>query len=128
MDVEIFKRNVQLAKLGIAELEGTEKRLYKLLLNTLSELNVYTSDETTDYLYFGKSTSKIVLYYDSKEEALFVHFNRIWRLFRDALLNDFKIQMIISWWVGLTLGLKTKDIAYTMNFMDDYFEKNLKIR
>jgi len=116
MNVEIFKRNVQLAKLGIAELDGDEKTIYDFLVDNLSNLNTYTSDGEPDWLYFGKTIDTIVLSYDSQKECLCVIYQKIWSFFSANLSMEYPdLHSLMRWWVIDTLDLKLKHIQLSKN-------------
>jgi len=107
MNLEIFKRNLQLYKLGIAELEGNEKKIYNFLMDNLFGLNTYITDEAPDYSYFGKSTNEIVLRYSLKNELLLVKYSNIWSFFNnDLYMDNDNIEELMEWWVEHTLSLK----------------------
>jgi len=106
MNVEIFIRNVQLAKLGIAEFNSDEKKTYEFLIDNLSELNTYISYEKPNRLYFGKVPDKIVLEYDLEDEQLWVEYH-IWKY---LIYKHIDIKPLLKWWVKNTLGLNPKHI------------------
>jgi len=113
MNIEKFKRNISLLKLGIADLEGNEKIIYEFLISNLSELNTYLSEENPEYLYFGKDINKIVLYYDKISGYLYLHYHYV----SSFLLNDFGMDIhdsekLIRWWVGNTLELNPTYIQF----------------
>jgi len=111
MNIEIFKRNIQLSKLGIAELDNFEKKAYDFLVDKLTGLCTYTSDKKPGILYFGKNTDNIVLIYDSQKECLHVDDYKIWSFFERGLSIDYTdTQSLMEWWVGLDLDLKPKYI------------------
>jgi len=113
MNTEVFKRNVQLSKLGISELDNVEKKVYEFLVNNLTGLCAYTSDKKLGILYFGKSADNIVLCYNLKEEVLHVDYNIIWSFFKYNLsIESFDIDSLIKWWVGMTLNSKPKHISF----------------
>ena len=109
MNIEIFKRNISLYKLGIAELDNSERIIYEFLIENLSGLNTYISDKYPDDLYFGKSEKDIILYYDTKNEWLRVKYDNIWSFFKNDLMMEYdNIQSLTKWWVDVTLNLKPK--------------------
>jgi len=111
MIVKKFKRNVQLHKLGIAELEDNEKKVYVFLINNLTNLNSYVSDEYPYIIYFGKSRESTVLMYNSTSGYLWVSNDKVWFYFSNILsMKFFVIKLLIDWWVDITLNLKPKDI------------------
>jgi len=112
MDIKIFKRNIQLSKLGIGELDDDEKKIYNFLVDNLSNLQTFISDKNPDELFFGKSRESIVLIYDSKNETLHIDYVKIWSFFRDDLLMERSyIEILIKWWIGVQLNLKPKHIS-----------------
>ena len=114
MNVEIFKRNITLHRLGIGELELVEKLVYECLVDNLSRLNKYVLDEHSDYLYFGKSIDEIVLIYNRKDNFLYVRSIIMLPLLGIyPSVNRFSaIQALIIYWVGVTLELKPVGITY----------------
>jgi len=107
MNIEKFKRNLQLYKLRIAELDGDEYLLYNFLINNLSDLNTYSPNNGTDVIYFGKSRMEIVLEYGPVYAMLWVDGIKIWKFLRDIIkLEVYDIQLIILWWVKNTLDIK----------------------
>ena len=111
MNIDIFKRNVSLLKLGISKLEGEEKIIYEFLINKLSGLNTYVKgDNRSDWVYFGKNEISLVLRYSSSDKTLWIE-NKIRICFELQSLNYNDIESLIIWWVGLTLDLKPKGIG-----------------
>jgi len=107
MNIDIFKRNLQLYKLGIAELESNEKRIYDFLINNLTNLNLYTSDEHSYIIYFGKTINDIFLNYNSKNGMLMIDYDNIWSFFSDILSMEYShILQLMRWWVDVALDLK----------------------
>jgi len=114
INIDIFKRNVQLFRLGVSDLDGLEKVIYAFLIENLSELNKYTLDERPGNLYFGKSRDSIVLYYDSKKEYLTIKYYGIYSFFKADLRIDMDdIDSIILWWVNTTLNIKETKLNIT---------------
>jgi len=66
MDINIFKRNVSLFKLGIAELDTDEKLLYDFLSEELSDLLYFKTDICTykRIIFIGQSVNKIIFEYN----------------------------------------------------------------
>ena len=111
MNINIFIRNVQLYKLGIGELNGRDKKIYNFLVDNLTGLCVYTSDKKPNYLYFGKTIDTIVLSYDSKNQILYIDYDKIWSFFNDNLSMGYvDLESLMRWWVGGGLNLKPKHI------------------
>jgi len=114
MDIDILKRNISLAKLGITKLEGNEKKAYVFLVDNLSGLERYTSNRRLDDLFYGKSINNIVLIYHSNKKWLFVSYDKIWSFFeKELLINVDGVESIIKWWVKNTLDLNPKNIQWT---------------
>jgi len=129
MNLEIFIRNVQLAKLGIGELDDDEKKIYNFLVDNLSNLQTFISDKNPDSLYFGKNRESLVLSYNSKNETLYINNKKIWSFFRDDLsIEPSDIATLIKWWVGVELDLKPKDISgeYPLSLIRVGVELDLK--
>jgi len=114
INVEIFKRNVQLYKLGIGELELVEKLMYEYLVDNLSRLNKYVLDEPSNFLYFGKSIDEIVLAYNRKDNFLYVRSIVMLPILGIyPSVNRFStIEALIIYWVGVTLELNPVGITY----------------
>jgi len=120
MNLEVFKRNVQLFKLGIAKLEDDDKKVYGFLIENLSGLSVYKVYKDSYFLYFGKSTNSIVLRYDSIAKSVCFNHDMTYGsmgLNKLTPYMDFDgVKSIISWWVGLSFNLKIENIE------DSWFE------
>jgi len=116
MNLEILKRNISLHKLGIAELTGTEKRVYELLRSNLSELKAYTS-ETHDAIYYGKSLDLIIIRYNLVTGVLWLKSDEIWSFFRNLSIRDSDIKSFISWWSEMEMGLNSKLIYQAYGFI-----------
>jgi len=105
MDVNVFKRNVTLHKLGIGELEGNEKKIYDYMSDVLFGLSKYIQDEFV--IEYGKNKLSIILRYNFKTGVLYVSYNSIWCFFRDELgmrIDD--MDNILIWLVGDKLDIK----------------------
>jgi len=101
MDIKIFKRNIQLSKLGINELDKDEKKVHDFLMENLSGLNVYLFKDIPSEIYYGKSIHEIVLCHDLLDEYLLVNDDKIWNFFKNELhMNEYNIVSIISWWLS----------------------------
>jgi len=112
MDIEVFKRNLQLYKLGIAELDGDERRAYDFLINNLSALNTYKFDKYPDLIFFSK-VGIILLVYHLEEKCLEINYHRVWSFFRENLsMVNIEIDSLILWWVQVTLDLTPTHTIY----------------
>jgi len=108
MDIGIFKRNIQLYKLGIGELGVDEQKLYDFLTENLWNIDTYISNEYPEMLYFGKNRRSIILCYDSDNRILDVY-DKIWLFFRDDLYNSSKkTQKSLACVMNLTKKILTK--------------------
>jgi len=117
MNIEIFKRNVQLHKLGITELESSEQKIYQFLIDNLTGLCIYTSDKKPNYLYFGKSQESIVLSYNYIDNYLLISSDNIWHFFSDFLYIQYEdMHSLMRWWMEVILDLKLKDITKITTF------------
>jgi len=65
INIDIFKRNVSLHKLGIGELSDVELKLYCFFKEHISDLKPFYSDNYINCVFWGKSKEEIVLVYDS---------------------------------------------------------------
>jgi len=109
INIKILKRNLQLHKLGIGELDSDEDKLCVFLLNNLSKLKTHKSDMSPNDLYYGKSADEIVLYYEVRKKCLWVEYSEVWSFFsKDLQMEKGDIDLVMLWWVGYTLGLKPK--------------------
>jgi len=121
MNIEIFIRNVQLAKLGIGELDRLEKNLYDFLTTYLSDLKKYVPDKYPNNIYFDKSKYNILFKYDSQSQWLYVNYG-VWNfLNKDLNIRYIDVPKLISWWVEATFGFKTKHIesSFFTTFTED---------
>jgi len=111
MNIEKFKRNIQLHKLGIGKLNRKEQKVYNFLANKLKGLCVYKSDKEPNFLYFGKNDDIIVLVYNSNDETLYVDDDEIYTSLEfKTSIQYYDIEPLIRWWVDLVLNLKPKHI------------------
>ena len=121
MNIEAFKRNVQLAKLGIGELDRLERKLYDFLIIDLSDLKKYVPDKYPNNIYFGKSKHNILFKYDSQSQWLYVNYG-VWRfLTNDLNIRYIDVPKLISWWVEATFAFKPKHIdnSFFTTFTED---------
>jgi len=113
MNIEIFKRNIQLTKLGIGELVGLEKKVYDFLMTELSDLNIYR-DMNPKNLYYGKSMDSIVLNYELDWEWSWVDDKSVWKYLVELLGVEFRnineIELVLAWWIEYTLGFVSKKV------------------
>ena len=106
LNLEIFKRNVSMFKLGIAELDMEELKIYEFLITNLSGLKIYTYNRNSDdILFFGKSADSIVLKYNSGLEILWVEYDKIWSYLMGTALYYNDAISLISWWVEIEIGV-----------------------
>jgi len=113
INIQIFIRNVQLAKLGIAELEGFEKKTYEFLIENLSNLNTYICKRYPNNLYFGKSPNEIVLDYDSEYGYIWADEEEIWLFFKlDINMSYYDFSTLIKWWVERIFNIKPIRVLY----------------
>jgi len=109
-DLERFKRNAQLSKLGICEVDNSQQELYDILVNNLSDLNSYMIDDSPKQLYFGKSRNSIVMLYDDSRSL-----KRLW--ISDSVFRKVSMKMdyiatksLLKWWVEKTQGITINSI------------------
>jgi len=111
MNIRVFNRNIQLYKLGIADLNIDEKKIYDFLVDNLSELDTYISEETPGDLYFGKDKNTIIMYYDSKKRYIHISYTEIWEFIELEIYIQYSgIESLIIWWVKKTLDLNIEHI------------------
>jgi len=115
MNLEMFKRNISLYKLGIAELRGKEKRIYEFLLRNLSGLNAYSSHTANDYYFFGKSIHKISLYYRPRTGHLWFNYDTQSFFKREMNMKCNNIDSLMIWWFRTTLNLNPISIDVASN-------------
>jgi len=109
MNIDIFKRNVSLLKLGIAELDENEKKLHDFLVGNISGLNQYLGEKYPLDIYFGNSKEDIYFYYDSKNDCLCVTKDRIYFFLNNELgVRYIDIELLILFWFEITFGFKLK--------------------
>lgn len=56
--------------------------------NHLKNLNVYTSDEHTEYYFFGKESSKILFQYDINGQKVYAMFQPMWKDLENYVFAD----------------------------------------
>jgi len=127
MNIKKVIRNIQLSKLGISELDSDEKKIYEFLIDNLSKLNTYISDDNPNCVYFGKNIENIVLSYYEKNELLNVSYEKIWSFFsRDTGMIYENIQLLVIWWGENTLNLKVKNSQFI--FDNNYIMTERELR
>jgi len=115
MNLEIFKRNVSLFKLGIADLDNNERLLYDFLSEELSDL-LYFECNDPNILRFGKNKDKIVLIYIIKQKFLYVSYHQIWKQISDNMSMRYSdVQLLISWWLSDIFEVNPSSIDYYTN-------------
>jgi len=123
LNTKIIKRNIQLTKLGIAELDIYEEKLYKSLKENLSSLKIYKSDKELGNLYIGKSKYLIDIYYSAREEIIYVY-----EPFYDELsTKDVNIRFVLKLFIELN-KCYPKFMLKLSDRPNSYLTINLKIK
>jgi len=107
MDINVFKRNVSLSKLGICELNYDEKIVYEFLLNNFSNLK-YEVHISTKCVIFYQDTDDILLSYTSLLSRVYTNKGNLFNSFRR--LTNMNISTLLEWWVNISLDINVRKL------------------
>jgi len=105
INIDIFKRNIKLYKLGVSKLFGNELILYDHL-NRLSSLSRYIIENRSQFLLFGTSEEEILLLYNKNSKSCLIHPSKVWNIiFKKADIGYTDAKYLLIWWMEYTLNI-----------------------
>jgi len=127
MNAYVLIRNISLYKLGLGDLNFSEKKVYDFLSEELSNLvySKFDNDYDDGYYILSDNTKRIIGEHDGKIDCLYLNFD-IFEFIYDYI-DAVNTAILLNWHINTNLSIYPRDIRIMSIQYYRVKEKKIKI-
>jgi len=101
MEIEIFKRNTSLKRLGITELNKDEDALYHFLEKVISEIVCTKDNLHPDILLLGKENKQPMFEYKLGSTNIYASLTKLMIMSKRLKISYNELSELLIWWISI---------------------------